>query len=509
MVQRGEKGIADRSPLIQSGNNRRLERAFEAIVHDSQLALLVLDGYGECIYLNPAAERLTGFSCDEAGGKCFHDLAHHSRKDGSPFPAEECPIGRAWTEGATQQGDSEFIHKNGSTYEVSYTARPFHGEDGSVDGTILELRVPERRQLRESEQRIREVLSIETVGVIFWNSEGRIADANSAFLRMSGRTLDEARGLSWRELTPPEFLAASERAWRELNEAGEMTPYEKQYYRKDGSIWWGLFAARKLNDREMVELVLDVSERNEAEAEVRRLNSQLELRVRDRTAELEEVNKELEAFAYSVSHDLRAPLRGVLGFSQALVEDYRDSLEGAGERYLERIRAGAERMNKLIDEMLSFSRNARADLNRTDVNLSAIAEAVAEELRSGESVRRVGFRIEPRMTVRGDERQLRVVLDNLMGNAWKFTRGEEQAEIDVGVMDQNEQKVYFVKDNGAGFSMRYADKLFMPFQRLHGREFEGTGIGLATVHRIVSKHGGKVWARSEPEKGATFFFTLN
>ena len=240
------------------------------------------------------------------------------------------------------------------------------------------------------------------------------------------------------------------------------------------------------------------------------LNEMLESRVKQRTDQLEAANRELEAFSYSVSHDLRAPLRGIDGFSQALEEDYAQELNGTAKRYLERIRAGTQRMGRLIDDLLNLSRLSRTEVRTQAVDLASVAEMIAEELKSRQPDRRVTFTVAKGMVAKGDERLLGIVLQNLLENAWKFTAKCDQACIEVGLYQAEEAPhAYFVKDNGAGFDMAYADKLFGAFQRLHSpSEFEGTGIGLATVQRIILRHGGRVWAESEVGRGATFYFTL-
>ncbi len=253
----------------------------------------------------------------------------------------------------------------------------------------------------------------------------------------------------------------------------------------------------------------EITERKRAEEEVAKHRYHLEELVEQRTAELTAVNKELESFSYSVSHDLRAPLRGLVGFSQALLEDYDDKLDEQGKHCLSRIAAAGRRMGELIDDLLTLSRVTRSQMQRERVDLSAAAREVAAVLREGQPERKVEFVIADGLTVAGDKPLLEAVLENLLGNAWKFTGGHPTATIEFGVTDVENERVYFVRDDGAGFDMAYADKLFGAFQRLHTEEeFPGTGIGLATVQRIVRRHGGRMWAEGEIEKGATFYFTL-
>ena len=257
------------------------------------------------------------------------------------------------------------------------------------------------------------------------------------------------------------------------------------------------------------DLELENAERRRAEIEVRALNEGLESRVVARTAEIAAVNRELETFAYSVSHDLRAPLRHMTGFSQVLLEDYGGVLDDTAKGFLYRISRASVHMGQLIDGLLALSRVSRGDLERTDIDLSAIVQNIAQKFRLAEPDRKVGVTIAPRLHVRADAQLMFLVLQNLFSNAWKFTAKNPDGEIAFGETEQDGRIVYFVRDNGAGFDMAYVDKLFAPFQRLHTTaEFEGTGIGLATVARIINRHGGKVWIDSAVGKGTTAYFAV-
>lgn len=236
----------------------------------------------------------------------------------------------------------------------------------------------------------------------------------------------------------------------------------------------------------------------------------LEQEARHKAEELAHVNQELDAFAHSVSHDLQAPLRAIKGFSDVILEDYAERLDEDGRRYFDRIRRGVDRMNDLIENLLRLSRIGRQEMDLHDVDLSAIGRSVVEELFSYDPGRQIAVMIAQDMHARADPRLMRVALMNLLGNAWKYTRDTPDARIEFAAKRQGEITTWFIRDNGAGFDMRYADKLFTPFQRLHSeREFEGTGNGLPIVKRIITRHGGRIWAESEPGKGATFYFRID
>jgi signal transduction histidine kinase len=257
------------------------------------------------------------------------------------------------------------------------------------------------------------------------------------------------------------------------------------------------------------ELARQVAERDRAEQEVLDLNAVLESRVRERTAQLEAVNQELEAFCFSVSHDLRAPLRSIDGFGQALVEDFPDVIPDDARRYLARIRAATLRMGQLIEDLLNLSRLSRSPLRREPIDVGAIAREVAAELAQREPERQVEVSIWDGLQTEADPALVRVALENLISNAWKFSAHAAKPRIEIGALKDRGRQTFFVRDNGAGFDMAHAGKLFTPFQRLHSeREFVGTGIGLATVQRVVQRHGGRIWADAQTGMGATFYFTL-
>lgn len=284
------------------------------------------------------------------------------------------------------------------------------------------------------------------------------------------------------------------------------------------SITFALIARRRLRQTRAANenLEVEVRERKRAEEEISQLNASLEHRVAERTREVEDAyqqlaaaNKELEAFAYSVSHDLRTPLRGIDGWSLALLEDYGHQLDGRAMQYLDRVRSETQRMGVLIEDLLELSRVTRSEMKRSLVDLSSVAGGIAAGLQEAHPGRRIEFNIAADVSAYGDLSLLQIVLTNLLSNAVKFTSGCPHAKIDFGVTQSDGETVFFVADNGVGFDMTFAGMLFGAFQRLHkSSEFPGTGIGLATVQRIIHRHGGRVWADAHPGQGATFYFTV-
>ena len=365
---------------------------------------------------------------------------------------------------------------------------------------------------RSTEDRYRSLLELAPDAILICDQAGAIVFANGQAVNWFGYGLDELLGRSIDVLVPDAYRGEH----HHLREGYMTTPRPRpmgagldlHVRRKDGYELPVEISLSPLVTEDGVlvtAIVRDVSERREAERHIRELNVRLE----QRSHELEAMNQELEAFSYSVSHDLRAPLRAIDGFSQALLEDYGEQLDTTAQSYLDRIRAGTQRMGHLIDDLLHLSRISRTELSPQQVDLSALAETVVAELRGREPGREVDIAIQPGLHVEGDSRLLQVVLENLLGNAWKFTTGRVGPRIEFGARDDASGPVYFVRDNGAGFDMNYVGKLFGAFQRLHtAAEFPGTGIGLATVKRIVARHGGRVWAEGAVDAGASFYFTF-
>jgi len=370
-----------------------------------------------------------------------------------------------------------------------------------------------KKALKESEERYRKIFEGTAQGMLVADIGSReFLYANPAICEMLGYTEKEIIRLNVDDIHPQDSLAHVVSEF-EAQARGEKTlAIDVPCLRKNGkTIYADINTAKVIIDGKEcnVGMFTDTTERRRAQEEIRALNLELDRRVRERTTELEATNRELESFAYSVSHDLRAPLRAIDGFSQALLEEYSGSLNGPGRNYLDRVSAAARRMALLIEDLLRLSRVTRVEMRRERVDLSAAAREIAAELRATQPERETSFVIADGVQAWGDPPLLRLALQSLLDNAWKFSETNARATIEFGCVERNDQTAYFVGDDGVGFDMTYAGKLFAPFQRLHSRrEFPGTGIGLATVQRIVHRHGGRAWGRGQVDRGATFYFTL-
>ena len=490
---------------------RSAEERFRRFVENLGDVVYAIDRSGTFLYCSPAIEQISAYKSDEVIGRSFADLAHPD-----DLPGLAAVLARNL---AGESGQIEFrvFDKDGAMRWAHASSAPTfeNGEVVGVTGVLSEITARKRtlEALYESEARYRALVEMSPDAIVV-HRDGKIVFVNRTAVEMSGASDPaELLGRPALDLVHESSRAlAIERIRGMVVDGRPAARVEEKFLRLDGRVGDVEVMASPIvfqGQPSLLVIIHDATERKRVQEEIQRLNEELEQRVRDRTAELVAANRELEAFSYSVSHDLRAPLRVIGGFAGVFLEEYGQTLDAQGRSYLDKIHTTSARMDRLIRDMLAFSRMLRASMTVGAVDLSAIARAVIEEFRQDEPGREVESVIADGIVVDGDDALLRIVMENLIGNAWKYTSTGARARIEFGVEEQDGEKIYFVRDDGVGFDMRFVGNLFRPFQRLHAiGEFEGTGIGLATVARIVERHGGRIWAESEVDCGATFRFTL-
>lgn len=492
---------------------RKSEEKFRSLVETSSDWIFEIGRNSVFTYVDPKVKKFLGYDSTEIVGRPF---AHFVTKDEAKrieryFSAKGLPK-------AFRMLKITYSHKDGRSVVFETSGAAIIGETGHVTGWrgmhhgITE-KVKADKEMRVSNAKFSAAFHSNPCAMIISSLEDeRIIEVNESLLRVSGFGRNELIGGS----APLNLWADQEqrdRFVRELREHGEARNFEMDFIKARGEdVGIAFISAVKISLEDkpyLLGILIDVTDQKRSEKELKKYKDQLEDLVKQRTAQLEVANKELEAFAYSVSHDLRAPLRAIDGFSLALLEDYEEKLDDQGKDFLNRVRASSQRMGQLIDDILKLSRLTRSDMRYEDVDLSAMARTITQELQAGDPDRDVEVAINPDLIERGDHPLLQVALENLISNAWKFTAGQGHAQIKFGTEVIGEETVYFLSDNGAGFDMAYADKLFGAFQRLHSAEdFPGTGIGLATAQRAIHRHGGRIWAKGAVNEGATFYFTL-
>ncbi len=394
----------------------------------------------------------------------------------------------------------------------SIAAGTIEDKAGSLRMTVIDINERKRaeEELGKSRELLHSVIEGTSDAIYVKDLKGRYLLFNTASEGITGKNSAEVLGKDDTVLFRPEEAKMVMAGDRAVIKAGTRQTYEEVVTTASGEKRTYLSTKGPLFDNDgrlagLFGIARDITERKKAQEELQSTHAELERQA----CELEAVNRELEAFSYTVSHDLKTPLRSIGGFAGALLEDCPDKLDATCRDYLSRINAATLRMNQLIDAMLKMAKSTRGEMHENVVNFSSLAKVIAHDLKKRDPERQVEFVIVDNMKVKGDATMMEVMLQNLMDNAWKFTSTHQTARIEFGVDERDGKTVYYVRDDGAGFNMQYADKLFMPFQRLHkDSEFPGIGIGLAIAHRIITRHGGRIWAEGEIEKGATIFFTV-
>lgn len=511
----GEMGLRQVKQLEATDSLWESEARLRAVFDGVAYPMHVVNRDFEVVMTNKRLLDLRNMTQEEAVGRYCYEV-YQGREE----ICEVCAAREVFRTGAPIKVDKTLPLQDGSVRYLEVCGYPVFDERGEVYQAIESTTdITERRQaedaLRRSEARLREVIDLVPHMIFAKDLDGRFILANESTADSHGMIPEKMIGKTYPELVnamPHEYE-------RFLNDDREVVDSGKPRFIPEEHITYPDGRTVVLQTTKIpftsagipavLGVAVDITERKKAEDALQKAHDELEIRVRERTADLQAMNKELEAFAYSVSHDLRAPLRAIDGFSQILLEDYLDALDEQGKHYLQRVRAGTQNMGRLIDDLLNLSRIGRQPMTKKTINLEAIAGDAYKSMEDECKGRKVNLTLHQCPPVLADPDLMQIVFVNLSSNALKFTGCRETAEIEVGSDTKDDQTVFFVKDNGVGFDMKYADKVFTPFQRLHRvEEYEGTGVGLSIVQRIIHRHGGRIWVESEVDVGTTFYFTL-
>ena len=485
---------------------KQSEEKYRRIVETANEGIWVVDADRRTTYVNNKMAEILGYSAREMVGK-----------SGLEFLDEE---GRALSDlnivrrqqGISESSELRLIRRDKSALWALVNSTPLFDGAGEFAGTLSMLtditgRKLTEEKLRESEERYRSIFEGANDGIIACDLiTGKFLFANTKMSSLIGYSAEEIYRLGIKDIHPPKDLPYVLEEFNRMAEGKITETRAIPVMKKGGGIVYCDIGSSFLGKTILIGFFRDTTARKEAEEQIKDLNEQLKRQV----AELDAANKELDSFAYSISHDLRAPLRHISGFVKILVEDYTDRLDAEGRDYLDRVYRSSEKMDKLIEDLLYLSRIYRRECDRINFSVSMKASSVVEGLRASDPGRQVEVSIKEGLVAFADPGLAEIVLSNLLGNAWKFTSKTEYARIEFGALDHDGKTAYYVRDNGVGFDPENKGKLFMPFQRLHSeKEFEGLGIGLSIAARIIRRHGGRIWAEGEKGKGATFFFTLD
>jgi len=500
------------------------KQRMEILVTSSTVMLYTCQAFGDfdATFISDNIYAITGYTNEEFLSKGF--WAKHIHPEDAPRVFED--MARLF-EHDYHKHEYRFMFKDGIyrwMYDELKLIRDNSGNPLEILGTWTDITRHKLAEaaLRASEEKFKYVFDYSIIGKSITLPSGEV-NVNKAFCEMLGYTSEELQNKRWHDITHPDDVELTQKAIEPLLSGKKRSlRLVKRYIHKNGSIVWADIGTSLRWDKDgkplyFITAVMDITARKQAEEEINELNAELEQRVHDRTAQLEAANQELEAFSYSISHDLRAPLRAMDGFSRILLEEYAAQLPAEAQRYLSLVRVNTKQMGHLIEDLLAFSRLSRLPLNKQTVAPGEIVRQALAELRAGQEQRNVEVTTDNLPDCKADPALLKQVWLNLLANALKFTRKREATCIEIGCKPCGDAEpsqgaseyIYFVKDNGVGFDMQYVHKLFKVFQRLHrAEEYEGTGVGLAIVQRIIHRHGGRVWAEAEVDKGAAFYFTL-
>ena len=506
--------------LLETGTKlQESQEEFRSTLYSIGDAVITTDITGCIRNMNVVAENLTGWKESDVVGRIIENIFNIVNEES--HEKVENPVQRVIKEGLIVglANHTLLISKDGKEIPIADSGASIRNGKGDITGVVLVFRdqTQERiiqKTLRESEEKFR--IMANSMPQLAWvaHADGFIYWYNQRWYDYTGTKPEQMEGWGWQIVHDPAVLPKVMENWTESIAAGQ--PFEMSFPLRGADGLFRTFLTRVEPWKDSEGLVVqwfgtntDVESLKQAEGEIKRLNAELEYRVVQRTAQLEASNKELEAFSYSVSHDLRAPLRHVSGYVELINKRFQSDLPQKGQHYLNSIADSVRIMGILIDDLLQFSKTGRMEMHQSDFNMNEIVKEVRESLSQDNPDRKIEWVEGELPFVNGDEAMLRLVWINLLSNAVKFTRPRKKARIEIGFSKAKKELVFFVRDNGVGFDMQYSHKLFGVFQRLHlTEEFEGTGIGLANVQRIVLRHGGRTWAEAEPDKGAVFYFSI-